>query len=63
MLDGSLRAKQEKLQLERQKTNDADKSPHPDEERPIENRQNDGANPEWRRFYEVVKEITKDMRY
>ncbi|KRE43272.1 hypothetical protein [Paenibacillus sp. Soil522] len=63
MAKDSLRAKQEKLQLESNKTNNANINSHTEEEKPLENRQNDGANPEWRRFYEVIKEITGDMRY
>ena len=63
MAEDSLRAKQEKLQLESNKTNNAHNHSHTEEEKPLENRHNDGANPEWRRFYEVIKEITGDMRY
>lgn len=63
MSDDSLRAKQEKLQLKGKKTNNPDEGPHADAERTIENRQLEGANQEWRRFYEVIKGITNDMRY
>lgn len=63
MSEDRLRAKQEKLQLEVKKMNDPDEGSQADEDRSIENRQLEGANQEWRRFYEVIKGITNDMRY
>ncbi|MGO4181802.1 hypothetical protein AB4Z45_10955 [Paenibacillus sp. MCAF9] len=63
MSDGSLRAKQEKLQLEGQKTNSEDKTSHNENNIIVENNHIQGSIPEWQRFYEVVRGITKDMRY
>ncbi|MEV5030160.1 hypothetical protein [Paenibacillus sp. LPE1-1-1.1] len=63
MSDGSLRAKQEKLQLESKKMIHAELASHSEEGSLGENRKKEGANPEWQRFYEVIKEITQDMRY
>lgn len=63
MSDGSLRAKQEKLQLESKKMLHAEQTSPAVEESLGENRKDEGANPEWQRFYEVIRGITKDLRY
>ncbi|WP_054023737.1 hypothetical protein [Bacillus sp. FJAT-28004] len=63
MSDGSLRAKQEKLQLEGRKTNSEVKTSHTEEGKIAENNQTEGSIPEWQRFYEVIRGITSDMRY
>ncbi|WP_138755416.1 hypothetical protein [Paenibacillus sinopodophylli] len=63
MVDGSLRAKQEKLQLDSAKVLEAEHSLQQEEKALTEQRSDEGANPEWQRFYEVIKGITKDMRY
>ncbi|NIK76946.1 hypothetical protein FHS15_002071 [Paenibacillus castaneae] len=62
MSDDSLRAKQERLQLGTPKVNDADKASYTEENSLSQNRQLAEANPEWRRFYEIIKQITKEMR-
>ncbi|CAM4260065.1 hypothetical protein FHS16_005044 [Paenibacillus endophyticus] len=62
MIEGSLRAKQEKLQLDTQKANQAEQTSHI-EEFPAVERSHEEANVEWQQFYEVIKGITKDMRY
>ncbi|WP_169085261.1 hypothetical protein [Paenibacillus sp. PL91] len=62
MSDGSLRAKQEKLKLETAAANPISQTSHPEAEKSPGYDQNAGANPEWRRFYEVIKEITLDLR-
>ncbi|MGM0882525.1 MAG: hypothetical protein ACQEXQ_15975 [Bacillota bacterium] len=59
----SLRDKQKKIRLEGSTANISDESLHSGREIKLENSQLDGANREWRRFYEVIKEITSDMRY
>jgi len=61
--DGSLRAKQEKLQLEARKTNIEDETSHIEKGKSGDNNQNTDSIPEWQRFYEVVRGITNDMRY
>jgi hypothetical protein len=59
-----LREKQKKLQLQGQTAANAlDESIHSVREKKQENSHLDDANREWRRFYEVIKEITSDMRY
>lgn len=63
MTGESLREKQKKLQLEGSTVNVSDESPHSDSEKKQDNRQLDDANREWRRFYEVIKDITNGMRY
>ncbi|MGO4547108.1 hypothetical protein AB4Z29_20200 [Paenibacillus sp. 2TAB23] len=63
MIEGSLRAKQEKLQLDTQKANQAEQTSQDIEQLPAEDRSHEGANLEWQQFYEVIKGITKDMRY
>lgn len=63
MIEGSLRAKQEKLQLDTQKANQAEQTSHRIEELPAEERNHEEANGEWQQFYEVIKGITKEMRY
>jgi hypothetical protein len=62
MLEGSLRAKQEKLSLEKTKANQISQTSQAEMEKSPGYGQNEGANPEWRRFYEVIKEIMLDMR-
>jgi len=61
--DGSLRAKQEKLQLEGRKTNIEDETSHTEKGKIGENNQIEGSIPEWQRLYEVIRGITSDMRY
>lgn len=62
MTDGSLRAKQEKLQLEEIEKQALQKSLQPEEAQIVPNAKLSNANEEWRRFYEVVHGIVKDMR-
>lgn len=59
----SLRDKQKKIRLEGITAISSDESPHSGREKQQENSHLDGANREWRRFYEVIKEITINMRY
>lgn len=59
----SLRDKQKKIRLEGITANVSDEGSNSSREKEQENSQLDGANREWRRFYEVIKEITSDMRY
>lgn len=62
MTDDRLRAKQEKIQLEHDKWNDENKIAHTEDVVTAENSQLAGSNVEWKRFYEVIKELTNNMR-
>ncbi|WP_424768362.1 hypothetical protein [Paenibacillus sp. sgz302251] len=62
MSDTSLRAKQHKLGLGGASTDENKDSQLPIDEKTVVNPHLDGANQEWKRFYEVIKQLTKDMR-
>ncbi|RCW43420.1 hypothetical protein [Paenibacillus prosopidis] len=59
----SLRDKQKRIRLEDITANVSDEGSYSGREKKQENSHLDDANREWRRFYEVIKEITSDMRY
>lgn len=59
----SLRDKQKKIRLEGMTAKTSDEGSHSGREQKQENSHLSDANREWRRFYEVIKEITSDMRY
>ncbi|CAM4068948.1 hypothetical protein L1N85_08600 [Paenibacillus alkaliterrae] len=63
MSGDSLQVKQAKWQPMNAASKASQESPDDSNGKAAANRQLDDANQEWRRFYEIIKEITMDMRY